>query len=561
LRTSGDPLPLTPLIRAGCERSAFCAGADLRFNGLNPGMTDDLHNAGRYSSLRDYLRVLRRYRLLIVLITLVGAAAGYADAKRQKPVYDATATVSFQDPTQDLSIVGLGSPQTQSPAQVAAVAAETITRPELMEAVKAQLKTSLPIGALAGSVGGSVSASSGLLGINSIASNPAFAAALANAVADQLVAQSNRNTQAQFAAVAADVRRQIAALSRSHSPGNGTQLVVYQDELAHLVTLSSFAKSAQIAEPAQPPGAASSPKTTRSTLIGLILGLLLAIAAAFVRDSIDRRLRNPNDVEETFGLPVIGHVRQQTMGRVAYMSNGSGEDERLDLESFRILRRNLELLDPEHAPTSVLVTSAVAEEGKTTVATSLALVMAAAGKTTLLVDCDLRRPDLAGRMGVEQSPGISEYLSGTASPQEILRTVTFAEPAISAPITQSSENGSASPIVHTLVCIPAGSVSSRTAELLSSSTFRRFMEQVTSTYDVVVFDSSPLLPVADTLEMLPHVGAVIVCAREARTTRDQGAAVKAVLARFPECPAGTVVTGIRPRRAEHEVYAYSHSYS
>ncbi len=116
-------------------------------------------------------------------------------------------------------------------------------------------------------------------------------------------------------------------------------------------------------------------------------------------------------------------------------------------------------------------------------------------------------------------------------------------------------------LVHRLVCIPAGAATSRSAELLSSPRFSEFIEQVTSQYDAVVLDSSPLLPVADTLEMLPFADSVIVCVREARTTRDQASAVRSVLARFPRRPAGIVLTGIKPGRAEYEVYEYSHSYS
>jgi succinoglycan biosynthesis transport protein ExoP len=524
-------------------------------------MTDDLQSGGRYSSARDYLRVLRRYRVMLVLITIVGAAAGYVVAKRQNPVYDSSATIAFQDPTQNLSLVGLPTSSLETPAGLAAIAAETAARPQIMAAVKSQLHTKLSTGALAGSTFAAVSANSGLLVVTAAASTPSFATALANALADQLVDQSNRATQAQFAAIAAATRRQIASLFRSHSNSaqNATELAVYQDELARLDTLSGFAKSAAIAEFAQTPGSPSSPKTLRSTIIGLLLGLLLGLAAAFGRDSIDRRLRTGHDVEDSFALPVIGHIRKQSMGKVAYLSDGAGPMDEPDLEAFRILRRNLESLDLDKPLSSVLVTSAIAEEGKTTVASSLAFAMAAAGKSTLLVDCDLRRPDLAQRIGLDQSPGISDYLAGQVEAQDILRTVTFAEPALARRSPESSDNGASGQIMHQLVCIPAGSVTSRTAELLGSKRFGEFIEQVTSAYEVVILDSSPLLPVADTLEMLPHAHAVIVCAREGRTTRELAATTRAALSKFPRRPAGIVVTGIRLRRTEYEVDAYTYS--
>ncbi|MFL5823191.1 MAG: tyrosine-protein kinase family protein, partial [Solirubrobacteraceae bacterium] len=90
---------------------------------------------------------------------------------------------------------------------------------------------------------------------------------------------------------------------------------------------------------------------------------------------------------------------------------------------------------------------------------------------------------------------------------------------------------------------------------------REFLAQVKAKYDMVILDSSPVLPVADTLEMLPHVDAVVVCARESQTTRDQARAVSATLARFPPRPTGVVATGLKPRGADYEAYAYSYEYN
>ena len=518
-------------------------------------------SAGRYMTLRDYLRVLRRHWIMIVLIGVVGAAAGFATVARQKPVYRASAEVAFQEPTQAPSLVGLGSTTTLTPSQIAAAAADTVTGRAVITQVKHQLKTADSVTALTGAIASQVSPQSGLLTITASGSSPGFATNLANTAAGVLVSQNNQHTRAQFAQVASDIRGRISSLpafQRSASPAS--PLTFYENELARVETLGQFATSAQIAKLAQPPSAPSSAPRSRSVLLGLALGLLLGIIAAFFRDSMDRRLRSPQDVDSSFRLPLLGYVGKRSMGRIAYMANGSRGKQQLDLEQFRILRRNVELLDQEHPPSSVLVTSTVPGEGKTTVASSLAFAMAAAGKRTLLVDCDLRRPALAGRLGIEASPGISEYLAGHASPEEILRTFEFSEPP-RAEQAATATNGHATATRHKLVCIPAGSSTSRGAELLGSNRFKEFIEQVSATYDVVVLDSSPLLPVADTLEMLPHVDAIVVCARESRTTRGQASAARATLSRFPERPTGVVVTDVRPRGAGDEIYAYSYGYS
>ena len=87
------------------------------------------------------------------------------------------------------------------------------------------------------------------------------------------------------------------------------------------------------------------------------------------------------------------------------------------------------------------------------------------------------------------------------------------------------------------------------------------MRQVVEVYDVVIIDSSPLLPVADTLEMLPYVDGAVICVRESKTTRGEARAVKTVLQRFPELATGVVVTGIKPSRSDDAIYAYPYSYS
>lgn len=524
--------------------------------------------AARYVTLRDYLRVLRRYWILITLIAAVGAAAGLANSERQKPLYEATAEVNFQDPTQDLSIVGLGSSFFQTPAAIAAVNAQTASSPSVSRRVASLLGRGTAAQRSASTITASVSSSTGLLVLTATSPHAAFAARLANTVASVLIAQDNAQVRAEFTQVVGDIQRRVATLTRqkhaSSSSTVNTQLAFYEDELARLQTVSGFATTAELSTRATVPSAPSSPNRTRSTVLGLVLGLLLGILAAFARDSSDRRLRTSRDVTESLPFPVIGHVRAREMGRVVRVPKPSDKDGWADLESFRILRRNLEtLFAADDAHHTVLVTSAVPEEGKTTVASSLAVAMASAGKTTLLVDCDLRRPALAKRLELPGGAGLTDYLSGEASPQEILQSVPLLQSLPGADETADArQNGSMqATAAPQFSCIASGSPHRNTPELLGSALFREFMQEIREAYDIVIFDSSPILPVSDTLEMLPLIGTTIVCVRHGRTTRDQALAARAALARVPDRPTGVVVTGIKPRNAESELYAYAYDYS
>jgi Mrp family chromosome partitioning ATPase len=513
----------------------------------------------RYITLRDYLSVLRRNWIAIALIAAVGAGAGLADAKRQTPTYEATAAVTFQDPAQDLPLVGLPSAVTQTPTELADTNSETLTRPGIIDRVQRNLRTHESPRRLSGAVSGSVT-TAGLLQITARWSDPVFASRLANSLAAIVVAQANRTARSQFAQAASDIRRQMGRLQSGHpAASSATQVTALASQLARLETLSSFAQSAQVAQIAQPPTSPSSPKTLRSAIIGLLLGLALAIALAFVRDALDRRLRTSDDIETTFALPVVGHVRKKALGKVAHTEALRSNAYRPDVEAYRILRRNIEFLNLDSPPRSIVVTSAVPEEGKTTVAASLAFALASAGRRTLLIDADLRRPDVATRLGIDRTPGLTDYLAGEKASTEITQRVQLSPPP------SQNGKGPAEPVTGadglSLNVVTAGSPTPQAAELLGSRRFRQYLEQAVAAYDVVVLDSSPLLAVADTLEILPAVDAVVVCARESKTRREEALAARSALQRFPNRPAGLVVTGIRPSRHDYEVYSYSYGYS
>lgn len=498
------------------------------------------------TTLDHYLRVLRQHRRLIVVVAFICSATALALALNQEPRYEATASMSFKDDSQALGAAGIVVQRSQEPAQVANQAAGTLTRDAIMNVVRKRLREKATVEDLQSRVSAVADPASNLVVITAKARTGKGAAALANTTA--IVARDTTNQRAQDAARSeiATVRKRLARLDK----GDTVDRRLQQEQLARLEAFSAFSASATINAVAAVPSSPSSPKPVLSTFIGLFLGIIIGVGLAFIRNTLDRRLRRPTEIAATLGLPLLGVVPADKLAIVPRSGVGPEAE---GLEGFRILRTNVDFLDFDNPPRTVLVTSAMPEEGKSTVAVGLAVSGAATGRRTLLVECDLRRPVHAERLGLAKTPGLTDFLSGAAQPPDVLQTrpVDLGGDAATARVPGTALD---------LVCIAAGTQTDRPAEMLVSNRFKDFLAEVSSVYDLVVIDAPPLLPVADTLELVPQVDAVLFCVRSARTTRDQARAGIAALERFPARPTGLVVTDVRMNDGDVGGY-YRYDYS
>jgi capsular exopolysaccharide synthesis family protein len=307
---------------------------------------------------------------------------------------------------------------------------------------------------------------------------------------------------------------------------------------AKLLALAAVAEPVEIVKPAEVPSSPASPKPVRDTLIALFLGLLLGIAIAFIRETLDKRATDAHEVQKRLELPLVGYVRKDSLGMVGISTNGAGAVSEADLEAFRILRKNVDFLGEDEELQVIAVTSPLPEEGKSTVAAWYAYASALVGKRTVLVECDFRRPVAALRFGFDAEPGLSDYLAGEADPQQVLRTIEVQG--------RGAEN---------LPVIPAGGTVLQPTEMLASKRFQEFLTQLRKVYDRVVIDCAPLLPVGDTLEILPQVDGVLLCVRLGQTTMDQASGAKQILEHLPEKPTGLVITGLA-RGSDDDYYGY-----
>lgn len=510
-----------------------------------------MNDTPRYSSLRDYLRVLRSHRLLILGFTIAFAAAAFLVSSLQEKEYRAETDLLFRDISSDLSLIGRASIPELAPDQRAAINADRVTRPDVVDRVRRSLNTNLSNGQIQSEISTDVGSQTNFVIVRATDKDPQFAAKLANAFGEEVQALDTAEVRDRLDKVITGLN---ADVRRARKAGDLVTVQVDQTQLAQLQTVRDLARPVEVASAAEPPAEPSSPRTRRNTALGALVGLAFGLLAAFLRDSLDRRLRNTDEVQAELHLPVIGRIPDDALGHAGF-ANGTVEDADAEshLEAFRMLRTNLEFLQSGTPLKTVMVTSGLPEEGKSTVALALAGAAAVAGKRTLLVECDLRRPCLSERLGIDEVPGLTDYLVGDAKPAEILQVVKLGAVA---PGNGASGSEDQDDEASSMVCITAGSTAQLPAEMLGSERFSNFLTKVSRAYDIVVLDTSPILSVVDALELAPQVDGLLVCVRLSRTTRDEAKAAREALGHLPGKPTGVVVTGYRPGDDSYYGYAY-----
>jgi succinoglycan biosynthesis transport protein ExoP len=266
-----------------------------------------------------------------------------------------------------------------------------------------------------------------------------------------------------------------------------------------------------------------------------ILGSLIgAVLLAIVLDRFDPSFRYPEQVQE-LGLSMLGAVPHMN----STLTLDSSDDETLKaVEAFRELRMNLRHAQPTPGPTVVTITSPGENDGKSMLASNLALAFADAGYRTLLIDGDVRRGRLHDTFGVEQSPGLTDLLAGQARPDQIARRSTNEK----------------------LLVIPAGSRAANAPELLMSDGLRRLLLTAGPVFDVVLVDSPPLGAGADPFALGVASTNMLMVLRAGQTDRQMAAAKLDILDRLPVRVLGAVLNDIEAKGV-YKYYSYLDGYA
>jgi capsular exopolysaccharide synthesis family protein len=284
---------------------------------------------------------------------------------------------------------------------------------------------------------------------------------------------------------------------------------------------------------ATPPLYQSAPNTRRNVVAALLAGGLLGVAVAFARDRLDTRLRTSEDVSSRTSSPVLAELAETSDLKadvVAMRDRPLGTAS----EQFRRLRANLDFLRVARKPLALVITSAEAGEGKSSVALNLAVACAQGGDRVVLVDGDMRKPSLAGRLGLDSSLGLSTVLSGRSGLDDSL---------------QSAGRGPGIDV------ITSGPVPPNPADLLDSPAMSDLLDELLLRYDVVMLDSPPVLPVVDAGVLGRQVAGALLVVRANRTRRESLDKAIVSLEQVGAKVLGTVVNGIAGSTAGHYYYA------
>jgi succinoglycan biosynthesis transport protein ExoP len=273
-------------------------------------------------------------------------------------------------------------------------------------------------------------------------------------------------------------------------------------------------------------------------VLGFIVGILVGLALAFLREALDNRIRGQHDIEALTSAPILGAMffdpKASQRPLVVHTEPKSPQ-----AETYRSLRTNLQFLDFGEHNSSFVITSSLAAEGKSSTSSNLAIAIAQGNASVVVVDADLRRPRLASYLGLEGAVGLTDVLIGRVELVDALQKWGDNE----------------------MYVLPAGSVPPNPSELLNSPAMKKLILTLEAEFDTVIIDAPPLLPVTDAAILARSTRGAIVVASAGRVHKNQLRSAIGILESVEARVLGIVMTFVPTRGADAYGYGqYAYTY-
>lgn len=503
--------------------------------------------------IRDYLRILRRRRVVVILGAVIGVCLAIVISLVSTATYMATAQLVIQLNPAEAALnpaSGLVSQSANIPTEL-----QVITSAPVMAAVRRQLGQAPPVTAT--EVG-----QTDVIDVTASSADPRQAARTANAYANSYIVFRRSQDSTALAAASQQLQARIndlqgqidvldTQISRASTAAAATlvtqrnglisQQGVFKQDVAQLeVGVNVTSAGIQLVTPASPPGSPSSPKPAEDALIGLIVGLVLGLVGAFVREYFDDSVKNRDDLERAAQpgrvlgvIPAVAGWKRESDPLTVSLANPNSAAS----EAYRSLRTSIQFMGLDRQVRVLQITSPSAREGKTTTVANLAVALAMAGQRVTAVCCDLRRPRLNEFFGLSNEIGFTSVVVGDVPLSTALQAVPHHE---------------------NLRVLTSGPRPPDPSELLSGQRAMEIFDAVSADSDIVLVDSPPALPVTDAAVISARVDAVLVVAAARLTSRRAVQRTLDVFRQVDAVVAGLVLNGARGAK---EDYGYEYGYT
>ena len=511
--------------------------------------------------LRRYLVIGWHWAWLILLVTLLAGVGVFIVSKQMTPIFRASTTVLVNEApatkSTDYASVLTSERLTQTYAQL-------LTKNPVLERVIQSLGLNVSPSALKRSIQVQPVRDTQLVVVQVEDTDPVRAASIANALVVEFAAQnqelqasryqaSKQSLEAQLAQVDQQIQATGASLAalgegvenqseRDRLENNAAQyrqIYAYLLQSFEQVRLAEAQSTSNLvqAEPAVPPTAPVRPRTIFNTMIAMILGLLSAVGLVFLIEALDDTLRSPDDVYQQLGLPILGLIARYDIDEDTPIT--STQPRSPVAEAFRSLRTNIQFASVDTPIYKLLVTSPSPSDGKTTVASNIAIAIAQSGRRVVLFEGDLRRPRIHRMMRVSNRRGLSDlfvqpqvYLDGT-----IQKTDT-----------------------PNLSVLTSGNLPPNPSELLGSEKMADILEQVQDMGGMIIIDSPPVLAVTDATVLAPRVDGVLLVVKPGVTKLAACKQAVEQIQRVGGSILGVVLNEVELRRSRYSYYHYKGLY-